>query len=456
MLYAIVDIETTGGYALGNGITEISIIIHDGISALNQFETLINPEQPIPPHIEALTGISTAMVVNAPPFREVAATIYEMLYDKIFVAHNVNFDFSFIKHQLLICNYNLRCKKLCTVRLSRKILPGHRSYSLGKLCSDLKIIIANRHRAGGDAEATAQLLALLITSDREGHIKTSLGKLSKEQVLPPNLHRSEIDKLPPVSGVYYFKDQKGKVIYVGKAKDLRKRVCTHFSGTNADRQRQNFLKDIYNIDFEVCGTELMAFILEAAEIKRLWPAYNRALKSFQQKYALYAFEDQNGYLRFGIDKFKKNALALYSFDTVLEGHNLLKTLIKEHSLCEKLCFVQRNRSACTGHENGTCSGACVLKESAAAYNVRVKYAMTQLKLMLPSFAVLDKGRTDDEQSCLLIENGKFYGMGYISSGRDISEPSSLKAILQPYQSNDYIVHMISSHVEQFPHKKIYI
>ncbi|RZK70168.1 MAG: DNA polymerase III subunit epsilon [Pedobacter sp.] len=407
MLYAVVDIETTGGFASGNGITEISILVHDGNKVVSNYETLINPKQYIPNHIQTLTGISNEMVEDAPLFSDVAHKIYNLLHDKVFVAHNVNFDYSFVRHQLSLSNYQLQCKKLCTVRMSRKILPGHRSYSLGKLCSDLSIGISNRHRAGGDAAATAELLTLLLTKDANDHIKISLNKASKDQVLPPNLSKSEIDKLPLDSGVYYFKDQKGKVIYVGKAKSLHKRVCSHFSGNNAGRQRQSFLRDVYSVDFEVCGTELMAFILEASEIKRLWPANNRALKGFQQKYGLYSYEDQNGYIRLGIDKYKKQTQALYSFDTILEGHNLLRVLIKEHLLCEKLCFVQTKRVACTGHSEGNCAGACIQKESAPAYNVRVKYALNELKSMLPSFAVIDKGRNEEEQSCLLVEKGIF-------------------------------------------------
>jgi len=456
MLYAVVDIETTGGFASGNGITEIAIQIHDGVEVIECYETLVNPMQHIPTHIEALTGISNEMVAEAPEFSAVAAHIYSMLHDKIFVAHNVNFDFSFIRHQLAMEGYQLQCKKLCTVRMSRKIIPGHRSYSLGKLCNDLKIDLQNRHRAAGDASATAILLSHLLNADAEGHISTALNKFSKDHVLPPNLQKSEVEKLPMTTGVYYFKDQKGKVIYVGKAKNLRKRVCSHFTGNNTSRQRQSFLKDIHNVDFEECGTELMAFILEATEIKKLWPPYNRALKSFQQKYGLYSFENQKGYIRLGIDKYQKHATALYSFDTILEGHNLLRLLIKEHLLCEKLCFVQTNRIACTGHDEGKCAGACVSKESAASYNVRVKYALNQLKSMLPSYAVIDSGRNEDEQSCLLVEKGIFYGMGYISNYSDVTKPEMLKSSLQPYQSNDYILHMISSYVERFPHKKISI
>jgi DNA polymerase-3 subunit epsilon len=456
MLYAVVDIETTGGFASGNGITEISILVHDGTSVIQTFDTLINPEQSIPAYIEALTGISDDMVLDAPLFKDVAQEIYELLEDKIFVAHNVNFDFSFIRHQLMQCGYALSAKKLCTVRLSRKILPGHRSYSLGKLCAALNIPVNNRHRAGGDAEATAILLTMLIAADEAGLIAETLNKFSKEQALPPNLSKSQVERLPLVPGVYYFKDQKGRVIYIGKAKNLKKRVCSHFTGNNTSRQRQEFLQNIYTVDFEICGTELMAFILEASEIKRLWPDNNRALKRHDQKYGLYVFEDQNGYMRLGIDKYRKQVAALYSFNTLLDGHNLLRLLIKEHVLCEKLCYIQKNRLACTGHDDGRCSGACLGKESAASYNVRVKYAIAYLKSILPTFAMIDKGRTEDEHSCLLVEQGKFYGMGYISADTDVQQTAVLKSVLQPYASDDYILHLIMNHVEQFPNKRIAI
>jgi DNA polymerase-3 subunit epsilon len=262
MLYAVVDIETTGGYASAHGITEIAIHIHNGQEVIEIFETLINPHQNIPFHIQALTGIDNEMVANAPDFRAVAQKIYHLLHDKTFVAHNVNFDYSFVRHHLEACGYSLNTKKICTVRMSRKIFPGLASYSLGKLCSSLSVPLNNRHRAGGDAAATAIILGMLIDNDVNGLMLDTLKKTSKEQTLPPHLHRSEIDKLPNTPGVYYFKDEKGKVVYVGKAKQIKKRVCTHFSGHNISKQRQNFLRSIYSIDFKPCGTELMAFILD--------------------------------------------------------------------------------------------------------------------------------------------------------------------------------------------------
>jgi DNA polymerase-3 subunit epsilon len=456
MQFAVVDIETTGGFASGNGITEISIHIHDGNEVIDSYETLINPQSFIPPYIESLTGISNEMVENAPTFEMVAARIFEMLQHNVFVAHNVNFDYSFVKHHLALAGYDLQSKKLCTVRLSRKIFPGFASYSLGKLCTSLNIIINNRHRAGGDAAATAILLSQLLKADHEGYITQSLNRSSKEQVLPPNLCKSAIDKLPQKPGVYYFKDHKGAVVYIGKAKNIQKRVCSHFSGNNSGPQRQEFLKSIHHIDFEVCGTELMAFILEATEIKRLWPTNNRALKRFEQKYSLVSYTDQQGYLRLAIDKYNKLVPSLYSFNSIADGHHLLRMLIKEHLLCEKLCFIQSKRVACTGYELGTCSGACVGAETAACYNVRVKYAIKELETLLPSFALIDQGRTEDEQSCLWVEKGQFYGMGYVSAYSDVNNMELLKSALQPYPSNDYILHLILSYAESHPSKKLNI
>ncbi len=198
----------------------------------------------------------------------------------------------------------------------------------------------------------------------------------------------------------------------------------------------------------------MALILEAAEIQKHWPENNRALKRFEQKYALYHFEDQNGYIRLGIDKYKKNSHALYTFNSLLSGQSMLRGMITSHTLCEKLCFIQKNRSACTAHENGNCNGACLGLEEPAAYNDRVNTAITHLKAALPSFALIDSGRNEEEQSCLWVEEGKFYGMGYISFYTDVSDHESLKSNIVPYPSNDYILNMVLSYAESHPQQRI--
>ncbi|MCX2574398.1 exonuclease domain-containing protein [Pedobacter sandarakinus] len=453
MLYAVVDIETTGGHASANGITEVAINIHDGNLVVERFSTLINPGTPVPIYITALTGIDDAMLVDAPTFADVAYQIYQLLHDKIFVAHNVNFDYSFLKHHLAAAGYDLQCKKLCTVRLSRKLIPGKPSYSLGKLCSVLQIPISNRHRAAGDADATSILFNLLLTHDLDGVIFEMLKKNSKEQVLPPHLDRAAIIGLPSQPGVYYFKDAKGKIIYVGKAKNLKKRVTSHFTGNRPNKQRQDFLKSIHHVDYVLCGTELMALILEANEIKRLWPENNRTMKRYEHKYDLYVFEDQNGYQRLAIDKHKKNNKAIQSFNSLLEGYNFLNDLVEKYHLCAKLCYLQKTATKCLAHDNGQCFGACSGIETVAVYNKRLNSALSEVQQSQPSFAIVDDGRKENELSCLMVEKGKFYGMGYFTDMQYLSNGlASLKTELATYQSNSYILNLILNYAAQFPHK----
>lgn len=453
MLYAVVDIETTGGHASANGITEVAINIHDGNEIVESYTTLINPKQPIPVYITALTGIDDNMLLDAPTFDDVALQIYQLLNDKIFVAHNVNFDYSFLKHHLAAAGYDLQCKKLCTVRLSRKLIPGKSSYSLGKLCTALQIPIQNRHRAAGDADATSILFNLLLEYDQEGIIAEMLKKTSKEQVLPPHLDKASILRLPHQPGVYYFKDSKGKIIYVGKAKDLKKRVTSHFTGNTPNRQRQDFLRTIHHVDHVICGTELMALILEANEIKRLWPENNRAMKRYEHKYDLYVFEDQNGYLRLAIDKHKKNNNAFQSFNSLLEGYNFLNQLVDKYQLCAKLCYLQKTATKCYAHENGQCFGACSGIETVSVYNKKLNTALADMQKQQPSFALVDEGRKDNEFSCLVVENGKFYGMGYFTDKNYLADGlAPIKNDLSIYQSNSYILNLILNYAEQHPQK----
>lgn len=450
-MYAIVDIETTGGHASANGITEIAVVLHDGMNVTERYQTLVNPGMDIPVYIRALTGISNEMASVAPSFNEVASRIHELIHDKIFIAHNVNFDYSFLRHHLAQAGHALNCKKLCTVRLGRKIFPGLPSYSLGKLSRQMGIEIESRHRAGGDAEATAILFSMMLQSDKDGHIKAALNQRSKEQSLPPHLPKEQIDALPFTPGVYYFKDAKGKVVYVGKAKNLKKRVCSHFQNNNPGRQKQDFLRSIHSVSYQECGTELMALILEAIEIKRLWPANNRALKRFEQGWGLYAFEDQKGYLRMAVDKRRKYSTPAYIVGSALEGHQLLRTLVNEFELCPKLCFIQTNNDPCT---NPACKGACSGHEPAELYNQRINSAIEHLKLAMPTFALFDQGRSLAEKSCILVEGGEFYGMGYLAHDSVPEDLSSLKDVLTPYPGNEYIKNIVHQHASRFPERKL--
>jgi DNA polymerase-3 subunit epsilon len=454
-MYAIVDIETTGSYAANNGITELAIVLYDGKKIVDRYETLIDPQSPIPQYVQVLTGIHPEMLKGAPVFSEVAQHVYDMLKDAIFVAHHVNFDYSFIKYHLESCGYELDVKKLCTVRLSRKVFPGLSGYSLGKLCRELAIPILNRHRAGGDADATVILFEKIMMHDSQGAVRHMLHGKSREQYLPPNLPSEQIASIPYTPGVYYFHDQKGKVIYVGKAKNLRSRVCSHFSNNNPGLRKQEFLRNIYSVSWQDCGTELMAFLFECIEIRRLWPAYNRSLKRFEQTYGLYVYEDQSGYLRLTIEKKKQNLTAYYSFNGLAEGWQVLRKLVSQFELCPKLCFIGKGNENCSGLTDNSCHGACKQMESAKDYNQRLRAALQSLQEMLPSFIIRDRGRDSSEESCVLIENGRFYGMGWLDKELQIQDLESLKERLTAYPENDYMRGLVYTYAEKWPEKKVW-
>lgn len=444
-MYAIVDIETTGGYASAHGITEIAVFIHDGKKVVQHFETLVNPQQNIPRYITALTGIDNAMVASAPSFEEIAESLFQLLDGNIFIAHNVNFDYSFIRHHLKTAGFDLATSKLCTVRLARKLFPGLASYSLGNICRSLQLPIQNRHRAGGDAEATVRLFEHFLSKGADVHIRQMLKKTSSEQWLPLRLTKTDILQLPSGPGVYYFHDEKSRIIYVGKAINIKRRVCGHFTHNDVNIKRQHFLRSISKVSYRECATELEAIVLESTEIRRLWPKFNYSQKQPAQKFALYLFEDSRGYLRLAIDKKKKNVPQLYSFNLLHEGLVMLNRMVAEFELHKKLCFIDKTAF----NELDLAS-----VEPPELYNEKVKKAVQALEEQLPTFAVMDNGPKDGEKLCLLIERGSFWGMGYLPSGMHVTCSADLKSRLVPYADNDTIRNSIYSFVGQYPEKRV--
>jgi DNA polymerase-3 subunit epsilon len=445
--YAIVDIETTGGNAQNSRITEIAIIIHDGTEVIERYETLVNPQKEIPIAIFALTGINNELVKDAPIFDDISERVLELLTDRIFVAHNVNFDYSFVRHQLEESGFKWTARKLCTVRAARKIKPGLASYSLGRLCNSLDIVLENRHRAGGDAEATAILFSRLLEWDDENEIEKMLKKTAQDQRLPPNLSPDDFNQLPEKPGIYYFYNELKKVIYVGKAINIKKRVTTHFSGHNINSQRQNFLRDIHSISFEICATELMALLLECTEIKKLWPQYNRALKKFEAKFGLHVYEARNGFKYLAIGKLSKFQSSIEQFNSLYEGVNLLQSLASQFELDYRFCKYGTTVQDANIQKNDDVSLPDILH-----HNEKIENAIDFLKSNRPTFAIIDKGRTTEERSCIWVENGHFYGMGYFSIDEAITEPSDLKHNVTLYKSNQYIMQLILKYAEKNPRK----
>lgn len=451
--YAIVDIETTGGHANAHGITEIAIFIHDGEQVIDQYETLINPFQEIPIFIQGLTGITDEMVSKAPAFSDVAETIFKLLDNKIFIAHNVNFDYSFVHHHLKKEGYHLQSKKLCTVRLARKVFPGLPSYSLGKLCRSLRIETNSRHRAAGDAFATTTLFKMMLDADEHDYINEALKQKAKDAALPSFINRVEIENIPRQPGVYYFKNKKDKIIYVGKAKNLHQRILSHFSNNSPRKQKQEFLREIRKISHQVCGTELQALILENVEIKRLWPSQNKAAKSPELSYGLYVYEDQKGYIHLGVGKKMKHFKPFCQFDSLLSGISQLKGLCEEFRLCAKLCNLQKVKKSCLGVDGGNCLGACNQSEGPLDYNLRVNEMLKSLSAEKVSYIILDHGRNKLERSCILVDKGDFFGMGYLPQEIIPENIESAKSFVTPYPSYRFIQKIVSDYAELNPTKK---
>lgn len=412
-MYAIVDIETTGGYAENHRITEIAIYHHNGIEVTDHFHTLVNPGRNIPYYITGLTGITTNMVMDAPPFEEVAEDILRLLEGRVFVAHNAHFDYSFLKKEFEQVGINWQSKKLCTVRLSRKIIPGLRSYSLGSLAESLGIKITNRHRAGGDAEATVKVFNSLLNRDRDNYISKSLKRNSGETILPPNLPKEEFDRLPAKAGVYYFLNSRSQVIYVGKANNIKKRIAGHFTGDAREWNRSKIRNEIHHVTYELTGNELIALILESQEIRRLWPKYNQAQKYRVEEWGIYDYEDRNGYHRFSVNMVTRGSRPLIRFSTKGDTWNFLWEKVREFSLCPKLSGLQVAKGLCFQYQTGECKGACMCVESATKYNKRVHQAIQSFKGSADTVAILGKGRNTGERGMVLVENGNYLGFGFI-------------------------------------------
>jgi len=410
-MYAIVDIETTGGLSASNRITEVAVMVHDGYRVIKEYHTLINPERSIPDFITGLTGISSGMLKEAPLFSEIAPLLYGLLADKIFVAHNVNFDYSFLKEEFSRAGFEFNRPKLCTVRLSRQIYPGLKSYSLGRICEHAGIRILDRHRAFGDAAATAELFSLLVAKDATDYIPQTLKRNSGESFLPPQISLEKYLSLPEAVGVYYFHDLHGQVIYVGKAINIRKRFKGHFSG--GSKSSKSMKSDIADVTFELTGNEFLALLLEALEIKRLWPKYNRSQKVKVSSWGIYQYEDSKGYMRLQISKIQRLHPPICSFVTHAEAWSYLLGKINEFGLCPKLCGIQKSTGACHSFQEKNCEGACCGKEDNLDYNRKIDLLHLSLINEPSRILIKEKGRGQGEEAVILFDRGLLSAYGFI-------------------------------------------
>lgn len=419
MKYAIIDVETTGGLARSERITEIAIVLHDGERIVDTFATLLNPERSIPWNITQLTGITDEMVATAPRFFEVARRIVEMTDGAIFVAHNVSFDYGFVREEFARLGFAYTRKQLCTVRLARKVFPGLPSYSLSNLKRHFGIYAEKSHRALDDTLATVQVFEKILAEQAgTGSVKTFINHGVKEAKLPKNITLERLHALPEACGVYYLHDEAGEVVYVGKSLNIQKRIFEHFADLTPKGEKMR--EGVAEISYEITGSELVALLLESAEIKRLLPRINRAQRVRNFTGGIFAYTDQQGYRCLAPGKLtaanrrKLEIVADYPKVDSAKAH--LESIVRQFELCGKLANIDFHEGGCFQYHLKKCRGACVGEEPVADYNARVGEALAQLnKRLSGSFFILEKGRTDGEQAFVCVEDGHYRGYGYFDA-----------------------------------------
>lgn len=429
--FTVIDIETTGLRAGTDKITEIAIVKFDGSQVIDTYNTLINPEIRIPPQITRLTGITNEMVQDAPYFYEVAKEIVEWTEGAVFVAHNVNFDYRFIQQEFKSLGYTFSKKKLCTVRMSRKAFPGLKSYSLGNLIKRFGIEVKDRHRALDDALATAELLRKIMQEENAtNQMVDFINEGINTTKLPENLTLEKLHSLPEYCGIYYFENISGEVVYVGKAKDIKKRVFQHFN--KSTRKADRLWKSVAHISTVETGSELYALLLEDREIKRLRPPVNRAQKRQRINATIHHEPGEYNTLRVHGKLLTENTLN--SFTSKKTAKAYLYNICEEHKLCACHCGLNTmNPNSCVDHYTGKCTYGPFHDEDIETYNARIASAKDHVRAIFQEdFLLMELGKNVHEKAVFSIRDGYCNRIGYISVDESFNSASEIYEQLDPY------------------------
>ena len=417
-LYSIIDVETTGGKFNQEGITEIAIYKFDGVDIIDQFISLVNPEIPIQPFVQQLTGITDNMLVNAPKFFQIAKRILEITDKTILVAHNSSFDYRMLKIEFDRLGYEFITPQLCTVNLSKKLIPNMSSYKLGNLVKSLGIPISNRHRASGDAKATLELFKLLLVKDIKKEIlNSSIVKDVKPKI---NKWADLVKNLKNEIGIYYFHDYNGKIIYIGKSKSIKNRVNQHLTGIS--NKSLKIRLELNDVSYENTGSELIALLKENKEIKTHQPKFNSLLKNTIKKFGLEICTDNDNF------KFLR---ILHYHDSIefIETYSSLKLANKKLSVLNMKYNLESNKSE---------------KSNLNIFEILKKYSFPFVNML-----IIDKGRSVDEKSVLLIKNNKYIGYGYFTLNYQINNIEILESLITSSEeiegSESLIVNYINKH-----------
>ncbi len=445
MMYAVLDIETTGGKFNEEGITEIAIHRFDGEKVVDQFISLINPEKEIQPFVVKLTGINNKMLRTAPKFHEVAKRIVEITEDSVLIAHNAQFDYRILRTEFRRLGYNFERKTLCTVDLAKTLLPDAESYSLGKLVRSLGIPLSDRHRANGDALATLKLFELLLTKDLDKEIVSKVirekthGELSEKQL-------DIVQQMPSETGLYFMHNKDGEVIFFGKSSNIKKRVNQHF--TKKGSKARLLQKETKKITFERTGNELIALLKENEVLLRKIPKFNNKPRKKAFSHGVYQTLNNDGFLMFTTQIIDYTSKIITTFNSIHAAKNFIYKITEEYNLCEKINKISEAKKSCSKHEEGICKGACICKEEPYPYNERALEVIKKYSLQNKNIIISDKGRNIGEYSAILIQNGVFKGIGYYNLNHQINNIHILESIITPMKSSENVIHIIESYLRK--------
>ncbi len=398
-----------------------------------------------------LTGINNAMLRSAPKFHEVAKRIIEITEGCIIVAHNSSFDYRILRTEYDRLGYKFIRPTICTVELSKKLIPEQESYSLGKLVRSLGIPVTDRHRASGDALATVKLFKLLLSKDTTKEIVKEYIKTEVKPGMAPKL-LDIVESLPSKTGIYYVHKENGDLIYIGKSKNIKNRINQHF--TSKVSKSIKIQKQVYAVTYEETGSELIALLKESEEIKINKPIYNRAQRKTLFNWALYSEKTKEGYIALKISKTDGRKKEITSFTSLQEGKNALFRITEKYNLCQKVNGIYDTKNSCFQYDINQCFGACIGKENPEEYNKLVHEFIQNNSFENNNMVIIDRGRTNAEKSAILIENGIYKGYCFYDLNYQITNIEILKNLIIPMQNNRDTISIIKSYIRKTKHLKI--
>jgi DNA polymerase-3 subunit epsilon len=393
------------------------------------------------------------MLRNAPKFYEIAKRVVEITEGCVIVAHNAKFDYRILKLEFDRLGFKFERKNLCTVELSKKLIPDLPSYSLGKLVRSLGIPISDRHRAAGDALATTKLFELLMNKDIEKEIIMAAIRLEPKRQMEPKLTEI-INSLPSDTGVYYIHDIHGNIVYIGKSKNIKSRINQHFIGETPKSKKIQL--EVATVTYEKTGSELLALLKESQEIKHHKPKFNRALRRTVFTHGLFHFLDENGYLNLKIEKINGKTKPITTFSNIQSGKSFMNKMVEKYNLCQKLCGLYKTKSGCFSYTIKECEGACVGEEHTESYNTRVENIIANNSFKTKSMIIIDQGRAIDERSAVWVDEGILRGFTYFNLNFQITNSDILATLITPLEHNKDAQHIIQSYMRRNKRLKVIV